>query len=365
MRKTIAGWLIVLSALASSFAAEIDQRGRVGFLKSIIIHRTPEILEVKIAVVPYSTHRLFELSQPSRIVVDFYGIHGVETDRFFEVDFPIVKSVRVGQFRNDVARVVIDAWAQIPRYRVEPQADGVKILLWQEASPSDQALPESGVQEQEEAQTDKPVTADKREAGEIEAQAAEEMVSPSEEGGVKTPQVGQADDLSLSTPVPQRKRFFRVETVGNYFRPAEGPLRDIYEDGFMFGAELSVGVLPYIEVWTSLSQMAKKVAFSSEDVRKLDLVPLEAGIKIRPLRGTVNPYLSLGVGYYQFQELVGDVEIQDSKLGVVAQAGVFIKLGGFIVIDLFTHYRQCRITVDSEDWDIGGLNFGIGFGIEY
>lgn len=363
MRKTIAGWLIALSALAPSFAAEIVQRGGVGFLKSVIIQRTQDALEVKITVVPYNTHRVFELARPSRIVVDFYGIHGIETDRFFEVDFPQLKSIRVGQFRNDVVRVVVDAWAKIPLYRIEPQVDGIKIFLFREGLPPDQASFERQRQDHEETLKEKPVTAEKQEALEAEAQASEAIDKPPAEQDV--PRVDQTGDRPLSFPLPQRKRFFRVETIGNYFRPAEGPLRDNYEDGFMFGAELSVGVMPFLEVWTSLSQMAKKVAFSSGEVRKLDLVPLEAGIKIRPLRGIVNPYLGLGLGYYQFKELVGDVEIRENQLGLVAQGGVFAKLGGFIVIDFFTFYRRCRITVDSEDWDIGGLNFGFGFGIEY
>lgn len=363
MRKTIAGLLIALLALASSFAAEIDQGGRAGFLKSVIIHRTPEILEVKITVAPYSVHRVFELAQPSRIVVDFYGIHGIETDRFFKVDFPLVKSIRVGQFRNDVARVVIDAWAQIPDYRVEPQADGIKILLFEKDLPPGQPDLEKGGQEQKKTLTEKTVSTGKREALETGAQTAEKVDKPSAEKADL--RVDQTGDRPFSAPPPQRKRFFRVEAIGNYYRPAEGPLRDHYEDGFMFGAELSVGILPFLEVWTSLSQMAKKVAFSSGEVRKLDLVPLEAGIKIRPLRGIVNPYVGLGLGYYQFQEFVNDVAIKENQAGFVAQAGVFAKVGGFIVLDLFTHYRQCRITVDSEDLDIGGLNFGLGFGIEY
>ena len=77
------------------------------------------------------TYRLKELKQPERLVVDLEGAQKASTRRFYKGRSPLLKHVRVSQFRAKdpaVVRLVADL-ANDPIYEVNNTARGIRIAL--------------------------------------------------------------------------------------------------------------------------------------------------------------------------------------------------------------------------------------------
>ena len=68
------------------------------------------------------------LSHPDRLVLDFPGALLRMEQKLIPSDLPPVRSVRVGQFKADVARVVIDLDAQVP-YSINANENVVTVVL--------------------------------------------------------------------------------------------------------------------------------------------------------------------------------------------------------------------------------------------
>ncbi len=78
-----------------------------------------------------ATYRVFQLNNPSRLVVDFEGARRVAAARNYRVNSPHLADIRVGQFRAKdpaVVRVVADL-AGDPEYDVQATDAGVRISL--------------------------------------------------------------------------------------------------------------------------------------------------------------------------------------------------------------------------------------------
>lgn len=116
--------LFFLSFTTISFS---QQRGT---LEKIIISKGENILEVNVIISPSTYHRQFELSNPYRLVIDFFETTRIRTSRHFRVNDFGISAVRTGQYKPNIARVVLDAIDQIPPYKVEGTAQGVRVLVY-------------------------------------------------------------------------------------------------------------------------------------------------------------------------------------------------------------------------------------------
>jgi hypothetical protein len=124
--------LLFLSFTTASFSKENDIFARVNILEQIIISKETNTLEVKILLNRYTTSDYLKLSEPNRIVIDFFETENISASRQIDVnDFGII-SVRAGMYKTDTARVVFDLGQTIPFYKVEAIQDGVRVLFWLE-----------------------------------------------------------------------------------------------------------------------------------------------------------------------------------------------------------------------------------------
>jgi len=90
----------------------------------------------------------------------------------------------------------------------------------------------------------------------------------------------------------QEKRFVRIEVTGNYFQPAEEEFKATFGNGLMEGAELNIGVTNSLEFWLAIKNFSKSsLEGDTAQDRKIRLIPLEAGLKLRFNKGAVNPYI--------------------------------------------------------------------------
>ena len=124
--------LLFLSFATASFSKENDILAHVNILEQIIISKEPNTLEVKILLNRYTTSDYFKLSQPDRIVIDFYETENITASRQLDVnDFGII-SIRAGMYKSNTARVVFDLGTTIPFYRIESVQGGLRVLFWLE-----------------------------------------------------------------------------------------------------------------------------------------------------------------------------------------------------------------------------------------
>ncbi|MCK4429844.1 MAG: AMIN domain-containing protein [Candidatus Aminicenantes bacterium] len=124
--------LLFFFSVVLSFSSEKSGSKQPGVLKAIVLSRGQNIIEVKIILNPYTSHRLFELRYPNRVVIDLFDIEDIQTSRYIEVNDREIQAIRTGMFKTDVARVVFDLKEQIPLYKIERIQGGLKVLLWRE-----------------------------------------------------------------------------------------------------------------------------------------------------------------------------------------------------------------------------------------
>jgi len=113
-----------------SFSEEKSQSKQFVFLEDIVLSGAQSFFKVEILFIPYTSHRVFELSNPNRIVVDLYNIDNIDASRYFDVNEFGVKAIRAGMVKTDVARVVFDVEEEMPFYEVERIHGGLKIKVW-------------------------------------------------------------------------------------------------------------------------------------------------------------------------------------------------------------------------------------------
>jgi hypothetical protein len=314
-------------------------------------------LDIKLLCPFYSSYQAIELRSPNRIVINLNGIEDIAAPRLIEVYQSGVEKIRAGMYLKGIARVVIDLTGDMPSYSIVPIKDGLILSIRPRPGTTPSIEPGRG---------SKP---DQKAGGESQTKAAEKEKSLEQEkhAAQRSPK-GTARILSNTSEAQrkQKKNFLRVVASGDYFSPREGVLKKVYRHGMDYGGDFNVGVAGFFELWIGGHYFGKTVtdaATGSE--RKVSLVPLEAGIKFRLGRGVLNPYLGIGGGYFQYKERTDAGTIKEKRLGLVGQAGFFLKIARFFVIDLSAQYKHCPMKTATGTFDVGGFHIGAGLGVEF
>lgn len=137
----------------------------------------------------------FDLDDPERLVIDFWGARNGVSPRQFPVSGSSVERVRIGE-HPDKVRVVFDLGVELESHRVEPVAEGVKVRLVASAAgaagtPADMPVPAAPADEP----VDEP-TAEMDEAASepMDEAQAEPMSEPADEAS--TPDVAPEDEVA-------------------------------------------------------------------------------------------------------------------------------------------------------------------------
>jgi len=373
-----------------------------GVLRNIILSKSQDKLEVTLLISSYSSSNIFGLRSPNRIVLDLYEVYEIRAQRMIEVNEFGLLRIRTGRFTAGVVRVVFDVEDAIPFYDTEKISDGLRLTFRLKETSGETMKPvEIKTEEAEKISEEK---AEQK----IEVKAKEEVEKKAEEVGqekaeegkeIKEAEERRKEEESSAVEIKeqldetrkeleeakkkleetvtilnklsedrakQKKKFFRVMAIGNYFSPREGVLKDVYQSGMMFGAELDIGVADFVEVWLTESYFGKKVInVQAGEERKVKVIPLEAGFKFRLNKGIVNPYFGIGGGYFQYREESLSGEIKEEQIGFIAQTGFFVKIGTYFVFNFCVQFKYCPIETKAEKFDIGGFHFGGGLGIEF
>ena len=205
-----------------SFPQEINEPEQSGVLKAIVLSRANNVLEAKIILSSYSTHNLFELSQPNRIVIDLFDMAAKETRSYIFVDDPEIKTIRTGMFKQDVTRIVFDLSGQIPFYRIERIPVGLRLLVGEQKAPSELGEATASNKIQRESPNDDGVEKQIREMresiGRIDGKLEDikEMLRETlqTQGRIKTQPAEQRDNVSeQQTQIPSLDQSFSEERM--------------------------------------------------------------------------------------------------------------------------------------------------------
>ncbi len=106
----------------------------VRYSDSVHLIRSSESLEFNLTIGPYSRFRHFEMTEPNRIVMDFFEVSVNADFQKHPLNEMGIESIRIAMFEETTARVVFDFREEIPAYQIEQTENGLKLQFWTEAA---------------------------------------------------------------------------------------------------------------------------------------------------------------------------------------------------------------------------------------
>jgi hypothetical protein len=154
--------------------------------------------------------------------------------------------------------------------------------------------------------------------------------------------------------------------AGGFF-PSDDVFREVYGTGLSFAADLSVPLAGPLQLWAGAEFLNKTGLLPvSEEKSELRIVPLFAGLRLQFGRKNVKPYFGAAAAYFMFHEENPIGAADDNALGLIVQAGLQVRFGGPVWLDLFTGYRTATVRTDGEDPLEARLDgFSAGLGLAY
>lgn len=136
----------LIVALASSAWSKTLQENFAIF-KSIQVQTSSESVEVMLEIDGEFGYQHFELSEPSRLVVEFWPIGDIQAEPSREINAHGISSIRVGRFQPQTARVVFDLMEIPPSYEILQRETGIQVVF--RAQPGTAAPPPKAIQREE------------------------------------------------------------------------------------------------------------------------------------------------------------------------------------------------------------------------
>jgi outer membrane receptor protein involved in Fe transport len=99
-------------------------------------------------------------------------------------------------------------------------------------------------------------------------------------------------------------------------------------------------------------------------------MPVFLGLKLGALRGArpVRPYAAAAAGYFFYKETNVIGTASGGRLGLVAQAGLLVRLTGRVSLDLQGRYTMVKAPGKGEDavaTELGGFQGGLGIAFRF
>lgn len=171
--------------------------------------------------------------------------------------------------------------------------------------------------------------------------------------------------IIMFSGLSQAEAFF-IEAKGNYFLPKDQSFKDIYGNGKSFGVEIGLALGKRISIWAGGHYFSKKgkLTFTEEDT-KIQIIPLYAGLRYRLAKSSIRPYVGFAFGYFRYKEINPIGTIKKGDIGYIGQVGIIFKVGGALFLDVKGSYSYCKVKPVDIEANLGGLQGGIGLGLEF
>lgn len=162
-----------------------------------------------------------------------------------------------------------------------------------------------------------------------------------------------------------------VEARAGYFIPSSRDVRAAYRNGVAFGAEISVPLLNALSVWGGLDIFRKAGRLTyTEEPTTLRVMPVFLGLKLGSVRRSraVRPYAAAAAGYFSYKETNVIGTASGGRLGLVAQAGLLVRLKGRVSLDFQARYTLVKAAGEGADTvatELGGFQGGLGIAVGF
>jgi len=123
--------IIFLLSIVNLSMADMEKQPSAE-LKNISLQKSEIHLEAMIKLEGEFEYQSFEISNPPRLVVEFYPVGNILTDPYLDIYSFGVDRIRTGKFQALRARVVFDLSEKLPFYRIKDVEDGIKVIFWQD-----------------------------------------------------------------------------------------------------------------------------------------------------------------------------------------------------------------------------------------
>jgi hypothetical protein len=171
-----------------------------------------------------------------------------------------------------------------------------------------------------------------------------------------------------------------AEVKAAYFRPSDDKFRRIYNEGAIYGGEVSCQAWKNLYGWASANYFHKSgtsIGRAGGNTTNITFVPLGLGLKyLFPIR-FVDVYAGGGIlsTYLHMDDHSHHVIKSNSKWGVggIVKAGAIFNVDKHFFIDLFSDYSFMKVDfhnthggkVVRHDADLSGWSIGLGIGYRF
>lgn len=285
------------------------------------------------------SYHYFEMKDPDRLVIDLKSVTDIQSVRQIDLQRRGLAAIRVGQYKWDTARVVIDFSGPVLPYVIEE--GGLELTVYLVFSTP--------------KEVEKPVT-----------------TPPQRPDSVTQPRVRKPPEKiereHPPPPPPQEKvRSQPPETKTK--RDAESTSgADRFPDSALLGGENRGRPSLRLELQTSFYFPASKSVKQdygnglTGDAAGLNIFPVEAGLKLHMTGEGIVPYVGAGIGLHFIQEVFAHEVISSQQWALIGQAGFLFPMDEHWLFDIHFHYRLKKYDPESDVFPLRGFHIGAGFG---
>ena len=163
----------------------------------------------------------------------------------------------------------------------------------------------------------------------------------------------------------------RIEVNTSFFYPSEKAFREIYGSNIKYGLDLGENIWKKMEIHLEANYFYKKGHLTlTRETSRLKLLPLSLNLRYLFWQKSLNLYAGLGVSYLLFEEKNPLGKAKAQKGGPMIKIGAFKRIKGLkkwfkiFVINAFLSYHYCPMQPAQIKFDAGGIDLGLGLGIE-
>jgi hypothetical protein len=369
--------LLFLSFFVSGLAASaFPQQAETaqGTLLSVSISEKNTVQILSIRCNRAISYHYFEMKDPNRLVIDLKSVTDIQSARQLDLQRMGLATVRMGQYKWDTARVVIDFSGPVLPYVIEDGPSELSVYL-AFSTTKEVEKPVVTPPQQPDKVTPSPVLPppEKIESEHSPPPPQEEVLSQSLETKTKRHAEPTSGDQSGAERFPdsalldgenERGAVLRLGLQTSFYFPAAESVKQDYGNGFTGGLELAACPLRFLDFWIA-ARWIRGIPLSGltgGDTARLNIYPIEAGLKLHLAGEGIVPYIGAGIGLHFIQEVLADEVNSSRQWALIGQAGVLFPMAEHWLFDVYFQYRFKKHNSESDVFPLRGFHIGAGFG---
>jgi hypothetical protein len=380
MKRICAALVAALSTVPLTAAQATPSRPAV--VKSVGFAKSGPGLEISVLIAGAFVHKSFILSSPDRLVIDISPTQRLKARAAYDVHASGVTTIRTGQFKRGVSRVIVDFSGPVPAYDIKRTESGLVVRIGgsapgpeETAEPAVSPEPITKVRPVEEA---KPIPKEevKAQAAEPVKPAATEPVSP-EVAAAKPAAEAVRPSAQAAEPAPRPVLYNTTFGImaGSY-RSDSSRFREVYgsRTSVQLGLNLSRTVLRLGSFLLDASFEARTISRTGKatltgEKAKISIFPLSLGARLLFQTKSIIPFIGYGADWFKYKETSVVANTSGWASGDHFQAGLFFVVPGLhnLRLKLYSKYTRVTATENGIKVKLGGPEFGVGvsFGFNF